>query len=106
MKEMPYLVREEPCTCNLSENHAPGLSTHAVHSDGHVRCRYDGGFPWWTLNRRSHLTDAECAAEMWRARADMCSATPVFTSGAELQRFIRVWERMATTPHARESAYE
>lgn len=52
------------------------------------------------------LTDAECAAEYWRARAAMCSTTPVFTSRAELQKFIQVWERFSTHPHAREGDYE
>lgn len=56
--------------------------------------------------KRKSLTDTECAAEYWRARADMCSTTPVFTSGAELQIFIRVWERFATHPHAAETNYQ
>lgn len=83
------------CDCG-SDNGDPHYA-----EEGGLKVAYANDLAYW-----KQLSDAECAAEMWRARADMCSATPVFTSGAELQRFIRVWERMATTPHARESAYE
>lgn len=69
--------------------------------EGGVKVWYADDLAYW-----KQLTDAEAAAEMWRARADMCSATPVFTSGAELQRFIRVWDRMATRPHARDMDYQ
>ncbi|WBL18486.1 hypothetical protein [Citricoccus sp. NR2] len=92
MKEMQY----DPlplCNCeSVAEPH--------YHQGGVPLTCYGDTLAGW-----KSLTDAECAAEYWRARADMCSTTPVFTSGAELQKFIQVWERFATHPHARESGY-
>lgn len=84
-----------------------------------VQCRCE---PWrrWTLVRwclihgpqvepTKHLTDAECAAEYWRAEAEhtaMRNGEGVGWSSAEvmaaLEREVEVWERFAIQPHASE----
>ena len=55
------------------------------------------------------LTDAECAAEYWRAKAEhtaMRNGEGVGWSSAEamdaLEREAEVWHRLATHPHASE----
>ena len=44
----------------------------------------------FTHLQRKHLTDAECAAEFWRAEGDHCLASDVHAT----------WHRFATRPHA------
>ena len=49
-----------------------------------------------------HLTDAECAAEYWRAKADLATIEAVLVSPAAMNARVRVWHRFATQPHASE----
>ena len=75
----------------------------------------DGQFDWdtwrqwkewddleWRTIQAKRLTDAECAAEYWRAMFDAEYETP---HGYERQIVIvRTWHRFATRPHALEEA--
>ena len=49
-----------------------------------------------------HLTDAECAAEYWRAKADLATIEAVLVSPAAMNARVRVWHRFARYPHASE----
>ena len=49
-----------------------------------------------------HLTDTECAAEYWRAKADLATIEAVLVSPAAMNARVRVWHRFATHPHASE----
>ena len=99
----------------------PGPPEHCCCRDGDQPCGLwlDGGadlYPWYPRdicpgcvlhNGRSEshdkrLTDAECAAEYWRAMFDAEYETP---HGYERQIVIvRTWHRFATRPHALEEA--
>ena len=48
------------------------------------------------------LTDAECAAEYWRAKADLATIEAVLVSPAAMNARVRVWHRFVTCPHASE----
>ena len=48
------------------------------------------------------LTDAECAAEYWRAKADLATIEAVLVSPAAMNARVRVWHRFATQPHSSE----
>ena len=48
------------------------------------------------------LTDTECAAEYWRAKADLATIEAVLVSPAAMNARVRVWHRFATHPHAAE----
>lgn len=55
---------------------------------------------------RKSLTNTECAAEMWRAEADMATNAPTVMSPAVVRKHIRTWQRFATHPHARDKDYQ
>lgn len=64
-------------------------------------CHYINVSDYWAAPHR-RLTDAECAAEYWRAMFDAEYETP---HGYERQIVIvRTWHRFATRPHALEEA--
>ena len=54
------------------------------------------------VNTTKHLTDTECAAEYWRAKADLATIEAVLVSPAAMNARVRVWHRFATHPHASE----
>ena len=77
-----------------------------------VQCRCEP-MGHWTLVRwclihdaqiepTKKLTDAECAAEYWRAKADLATIEAVLVSPAAMNARVRVWHRFATHPHASE----
>ena len=77
-----------------------------------VQCRCEP-MGQWTLVRRcpihgthteptKKLTDAECAAEYWRAKADLAAIEAVLVSPAAMNARVRVWHRFATHRHASE----
>ena len=53
-----------------------------------------------------HLSNAECAAEYWRLKADLCTFARIFESPIEVDRKATIMHRFATTPHAFGDAYE
>ena len=84
-----------------------------------VQCQCEPRGQWtlvqWCVIHRTQieptkkLTDAECAAEYWRAEADhtgMRNGEGVGWSSAEvmaaLEREVEAWQRFATHPHASE----
>ena len=77
-----------------------------------VQCRCEP-MGHWTLVRwclihdaqiepTKKLTDAECAAEYWRAVADLATIEAVLVSPAAMNARVRVWHRFATHRHASE----
>lgn len=77
-----------------------------------VQCRCEP-MGHWTLVRwclihdaqiepTKKLTDAECAAEYWRAKADLATIEAVLVSPAAMNARVRVWHRFAAQPHASE----
>ena len=77
-----------------------------------VQCRCEP-MGHWTLVRwclihdaqiepTKKLTDAECAAEYWRAKADLATIEAVLVSPAAMNARVRVWHRFATHRHASE----
>ena len=77
-----------------------------------VQCRCEP-MGHWTLVRwclihdaqiepTKKLTDAECAAEYWRAKADLATIEAVLVSPAAMNARVRVWHRFATQSHASE----
>ena len=77
-----------------------------------VQCRCEPMGQWtlvqWCLIHDTQieptkkLTDAECAAEYWRAKADLATIEAVLVSPAAMNARVRVWHRFATHPHASE----
>ena len=77
-----------------------------------VQCRCEPRGQWtlvqWCVIHRTQieptkkLTDAECAAEYWRAKADLATIEAVLVSPAAMNARVRVWHRFATQPHASE----
>ena len=77
-----------------------------------VQCRCEPMGQWtlvrWCLIHGTQieptkkLTDAECAAEYWRAKADLATIEAVLVSPAAMNARVRVWHRFATQPHASE----
>lgn len=106
----------------------PGPPEHCCCRDGDQPCGLwlDGGadlYPWYPRdicpgcdlhNGRSEshdkrLTDAECAAEYWRAVAERLEFDADVNCGYEthdetLERFEETWRRFARTPHALEES--
>ena len=77
-----------------------------------VQCRCEP-MGHWTLVRwclihdaqiepTKKLTDAECAAEYWRAKADLATIEAVLVSPAAMNARVRVWHRFASQQHASE----
>lgn len=51
-------------------------------------------------NASKYLSNAECAAEYWRLKADLCGFGVVTDSPVEINRKTTTMHRFATTPHA------
>ena len=98
MRAMPYTPAEP--------------AGHSCDGDWRYWCLACAGDGEPDLTAQKHLTDAECAAEYWRAKASTLSShfndhtlreafkrgDYQFQSGKEL----RTWHRFATHPHADE----
>lgn len=50
--------------------------------------------------RMKWLTNAQCAAEYWRLKADLCGIGVVTDSPIEVNRKATIMHRFATMPHA------
>ena len=89
MKPMPY-TPFTPCHCDKTDE------PHYAEQGGLMRYVADNAA------YRKHLTDAECAAEYWRAKADLATIEAVLVSPAAMNARVRVWHRFATHRHASE----
>lgn len=79
---------------------------HSCDGDWRYWCLACAGDSEPDLTAQKHLTDAECAAEYWRAEADeqINLSTNEDDAGAvDAYRHLRTtWHRFATHPHADE----
>ena len=82
----------------------PGPPDKSMHDPHKRRGIIHRSCPWCKpfCAPSKHLTDAECAAEYWRTKADLATIEAVLVSPAAMNARGRVWHRFATHPHALE----
>ena len=93
------------CTC-MSRGNSCWTCVDTIGWDPEEECPSCPVHAGPTYNETKRLTDAECAAEYWRAEADALRSHPAVESWSArpIDTICRehIWHRFATTPHALE----
>lgn len=81
-----------------------GKPAITFNKDGHRYFIFEHEYEAWVKEHKKRLTDAECAAEYWRLKADLCGFGVVTDSPVEIDRKATTMRRFAEHPHAFQGA--